>query len=36
MAELASKVQAAMGLSYAISSLIGGWLAAKDIRYIHM
>ena len=35
LAVLGSRVQAAMGLGYAISSLAGGWLAAKDIRYAY-
>jgi len=35
LAVLGSRVQAGMGLGYAISSLVGGPLAARDIRYAY-
>ena len=35
LAILGSRVQAGMGLGYAISSLVGGPLAARDIRYAY-
>lgn len=35
LAIVGSRNQAAMGFGYAISSLAGGWLAAKDIRYAY-
>jgi len=32
LAVVNSRLQAAMGLGFAVSSVVGGWLAAKDIR----
>jgi DHA1 family tetracycline resistance protein-like MFS transporter len=32
LAEVSSRVQAAMGLGYSLSTLLGGWLAAIDVR----
>ena len=36
LAIVGSRVQAGMGLGYAISSLIGGPLAARDVRYAYV
>ena len=35
LAVLGSRVQASMGFGYALSSLMGGWLATRDIRYAY-
>eukprot|EP00802_Teleaulax_amphioxeia_P005472 Tamp_05476.p1 GENE.Tamp_05476~~Tamp_05476.p1 ORF type:complete len:545 (+),score=69.55 Tamp_05476:171-1637(+) len=35
LAVIGSRVQAGLGLGYAVSVLLGGWLAATDIRYAY-